>query len=381
MVPKKKVIIVCDKNARTSFGRLTLDLERTLYADFDVSILWLKTPRYFPDDAKTLPEERGTKSDSIWAKSLHAGFFKFREPVAKYLKNQDPTIVFFIRPELGFLVPVAKKACPQAKTVVLIHDTFAETLYPFSLKFQLISRFYAKPTAKADGFVYNSNYSKGEAEKYYKIAGRPNAVVGLPLNSLFYNLQPDRMIYRAKRESFCADLGIRGFRALVLNVSLPESRKNIGTFLKMAEKRPNVAFVRIGKMTSRIRREMDALDLHNVFHFSNLAAPMLREFYRHADLFVMPSFFEGFGLPPLEAIACGTPVVCADTTALKEIFAGVCPLVSPADNVDGYLAVLDEVFSGKYEYDREKVAKLLEKYSLKTVADKLSAFLYSILDR
>ena len=121
--------------------------------------------------------------------------------------------------------------------------------------------------------------------------------------------------------------------------------------------------------------------MDNVFHFSNLAAPMLREFYRHADLFVMPSFFEGFGLPPLEAIACGTPVVCADTTALKEIFAGVCPLVSPADNVDGYLAVLDEVFSGKYEYDREKVAKLLEKYSLKTVADKLSAFLYSILDR
>lgn len=381
MVPKKKVVIVCDKNSRTSFGRLTLDLEHTLFADFDVSILWLKTPKYFPDDDKALPEERGTKSSSIWAKSLHMGFYKFREPFVEYLQKLDPTIVFFIRPELGFLVPVAKKVCPKSKTVVLIHDTFAETLYPFSVKFKLISMFYAKPTAKADGFVYNSRYSKREAEKYYGIAGRPNAVVGLPLNSLFYNLQPDRMIYRAKRESFCADLGIRGFRALVLNVSLPESRKNIGTFLKMAKKRPNVAFVRIGKMTSRIRREMDALDLHNVFHFSNLAAPMLREFYRHADLFVMPSFFEGFGLPPLEAIACGTPVVCADTTALKEIFAGVCPLVSPADNVDGYLAVLDEVFSGKYEYDREKVAKLLEKYSLKTVADKLSAFLYSILDR
>ncbi len=381
MVQKKKIVIVCDKNTRTSFGRLALDLERTLFADFDVLILWIKTPKYFPENNGISPEERGIKSESIWAASLLSGFYKFRAPFAEFLQKSNPTIVFFIRPEIGFLVPVAKRTCPNAKTVVLVHDTFAETLYPFNPKYKLISWLYAAPSAKADGFVYNSNYSKGEAEKYYKIAGRPNAVVGLPLNSLFYNLQPDRMIYRAKRESFCADLGIRGFRALVLNVSLPESRKNIGTFLKMAKKRPNVAFVRIGKMTSRIRREMDALDLHNVFHFSNLAAPMLREFYRHADLFVMPSFFEGFGLPPLEAIACGTPVVCADTTALKEIFAGVCPLVSPADNVDGYLAVLDEVFSGKYEYDREKVAKLLEKYSLKTVADKLSAFLYSILDR
>ena len=381
MIPKKNVVIVCDKNSRTSFGRLALDLERTLFADFDVSILWLKTPKYFPNDDAALPEERGLKSESLWANSLYSGFFKFKAPLAESLKKLNPTIIFFIRPEIGFLVPVAKKACPEAKTVVLIHDTFAETLYPFSLKFKLISQFYAKPTAKADGFVYNSRYSKGEAEKYYGIAGRPNAVTGLPLNALYYHLQTDRMLYRAKRDSFCADLGIRGFRALVLNVSLPEPRKNIGTFLDMAKERSDIAFVRIGKMTRDINYQVEKRELQNVFHFSNLAAPMLREFYRHADLFVMPSFYEGFGLPPLEAIACGTPVVCAGTTALKEIFEGVCPLVTPADNVQGYLDVLDDVLAGRFEYNPQKVADLLEKYSIKTIADKLSVFFYSILDR
>ena len=114
MVQKKKIVIVCDKNTRTSFGRLALDLERTLFADFDVSILWLKTPKYFPENNGISPEERGIKSESIWADSLLSGFYKFRAPFAEFLQKSNPTIVFFIRPEIGFLVPVAKRTCPNA---------------------------------------------------------------------------------------------------------------------------------------------------------------------------------------------------------------------------------------------------------------------------
>jgi glycosyltransferase involved in cell wall biosynthesis len=149
----------------------------------------------------------------------------------------------------------------------------------------------------------------------------------------------------------------------------------------MAKARPDVAFVRIGKVNRQVQMLLEQRHLNNVFHFTSLSVTNLREFYRHADLFVQPSFQEGFGLPPLEAIACGTPVVCAKTTALDEIFSGVCPTVSPATNVQGYLDVLQSVLDGKYEYDAEKVSKLLARYSIKTIADKLSAFFYSILDR
>lgn len=380
MVPKKKVVIVCDKNSRTSFGRLSLDLESTLYADFDVTILWLKTPRYFSEDSGS-PEEFGTKNETIFADSLYTGYYRFRKPFVDFLKRSAPDIVFFIRPELGFLVPVAKRALPSSKTVVLIHDTFAETLYPWSVKYRLVSRFYARPAAKADAFVYNSRYSKGEAEKFYGIAGRPNAVTGLPLNSIYYNLKTDRAIYKAGRKGFREGLGIKGFGAMVLNVSLPEPRKNIKTFFDMAAARPDVAFIRIGKMNRQIQYLIEERHLMNVFHFANLSATTLREFYRNADLFVMPSFYEGFGLPPLEAIACGTPVVCAKTTALAEIFDGICPMVFPATNVRGYLDVLDDVLSGRFEYDEEKVSALMSRYSIKTVADKLNSFFYSILDR
>ena len=55
----------------------------------------------------------------------------------------------------------------------------------------------------------------------------------------------------------------------------------------------------------------------------------LRALYRHAALFVYPSHYEGFGLPPLEAMACGTPVVTTTGGALKEVAGDAARLVTP----------------------------------------------------
>jgi glycosyltransferase involved in cell wall biosynthesis len=54
-------------------------------------------------------------------------------------------------------------------------------------------------------------------------------------------------------------------------------------------------------------------------------------FYRCADLFVYPSFNETFGLPILEAMACGCPVVTSNTTAMPETAGGAALLADPSD--------------------------------------------------
>jgi glycosyltransferase involved in cell wall biosynthesis len=71
----------------------------------------------------------------------------------------------------------------------------------------------------------------------------------------------------------------------------------------------------------------------------------LRALYAGAVLFAFPSRHEGFGLPVLESMAQGTPVVCADIPALREVAGGAARLVPPMD-VDAWVAALGDLLDG-----------------------------------
>ncbi len=66
--------------------------------------------------------------------------------------------------------------------------------------------------------------------------------------------------------------------------------------------------------------------------------------YAAAMAFAFPSLYEGFGLPPLEALACGTPVICANTSSLPEVVGDAALLIDPT-NVEVLAAALDRLWS------------------------------------
>ena len=78
-----------------------------------------------------------------------------------------------------------------------------------------------------------------------------------------------------------------------------------------------------------------------------LSADELLDAYQQADVFALISLYEGFGLPVLEAMACGTPVICSNVSSLPEVVGDSALLVGPRDMnaiVDGLLSLLSDVY-------------------------------------
>jgi glycosyltransferase involved in cell wall biosynthesis len=78
-------------------------------------------------------------------------------------------------------------------------------------------------------------------------------------------------------------------------------------------------------------RLIDELGIAEDVGFVGHVGDDLPLFYNASDLFVFPSCYEGFGFPPLEALACGTPVICSHATSLPEVVGDAALLFDPLD--------------------------------------------------
>jgi len=85
---------------------------------------------------------------------------------------------------------------------------------------------------------------------------------------------------------------------------------------------------------SKIRNLVEQLDLKTSVRFlGEVEEDNLSALYSGADLFVFPSIIEGYGLPVIEAMACGTPVICSKACSLPEVADGAAWMIDP-DNID-----------------------------------------------
>jgi len=149
----------------------------------------------------------------------------------------------------------------------------------------------------------------------------------------------------------------------ILHVGTLEPRKNlprlIAAFAQFkADGRPHsLALVGPkGWMYEQIEAAIESAGLEDSVRLVNFV-PDLAPWYNHADFFVYPSLYEGFGLPPLEAMACGTPVVLSSAGSLSEVAGDAALLVSPSDT-GGLVTAMRTMADNATLRDRFRIAGL-----------------------
>jgi glycosyltransferase involved in cell wall biosynthesis len=155
----------------------------------------------------------------------------------------------------------------------------------------------------------------------------------------------------ANRSNARAALGVSPNRPLLLHVGSEEPRKNVETLLRalplVAARVPEVLLIRVGARSHRASRLIRRLKLERHVHYEHdVSDEGLALWYAAADALVFPSLLEGFGLPLLEALRCGCPVVAANTSSIPEVTGDAAVLVDdpldPAELAAAIARVLED---------------------------------------
>jgi len=216
------------------------------------------------------------------------------------------------------------------KMVVSVHDLI-HLVYPEYLSSKP-AYFYAKfmiATAcrKAKKIITISENTKKDIIKYFHI--EPSKIeITYPAVSDDFNPS------QAKSETMKKKYG-----EYILYVGAIRPHKNILRLLEAfnklkKEKKIKHKLILIGKgkipYIYDVRKKISDFSLANdVLIMEEIEQDKLIDFYCGADLFVFPSLYEGFGLPPLEAMACGCPVVCSNNSSLPEVVGDSALTVNP----------------------------------------------------
>lgn len=139
-------------------------------------------------------------------------------------------------------------------------------------------------------------------------------------------------------------------RPYVVAVGTLEPRKNLPTLLRAFSKikdQVDHQLVLVGPegwLTAELKRTLQELDLGDRLRLTGFVSDEeLGGWYSGADLFAFPSYYEGFGLPTVEAMRCGTPVLASDTSSFPEVVGDAGVLISPREEnlwADTMLALL-----------------------------------------
>ena len=224
--------------------------------------------------------------------------------------------------------------CPQ---VVTIHDMQYKT-YPLDLSFQarIVTDLLVKMSAKrCERVIAVSRFSKDEIVKYTGVSSDKVDVVYEAANQAF-----GEVVSVEKRKAMLAEL-VPVDRPYILSVANTYPHKNIHLLVRafgevMGRIPHNLVLVgnaRLGE--GEVQAELKTIsDKDRVIRLKKLSMQQLVPLYQGCDVFVFPSLYEGFGLPVLEAMMAGVPVLTTNKASIPEVGGDGVKYFNPAEKGD-----------------------------------------------
>ena len=261
-----------------------------------------------------------------------------------------PWVLLRERPDVYHAPHYVLPPAVPCRSVVTIHDCI-HLMFPQYLPSRA-AYVYAKSlmwaaAKRSDRILTVSESSKRDILHYFNVPPDKIVVVYNALDERFGAAPPAEEIARV-RERFQLDHGF------VLYAGNIKPHKNLVRLIEAFEGLRRDGFedlklLIIGDEISKwpaLRRAVHKYKLHKHVRFLGfLTDETLAVLYRLAAVFVFPSLYEGFGLPPLEAMASGTPVVTSNVSSLPEVAGDAAVLVDPYDAIaikEGIKAILTD---------------------------------------
>lgn len=248
------------------------------------------------------------------------------------------------------------------KQVVTIHDAAVFATNQYRTTFRLWYKFlYKSNKFKKNKIVTVSNFSKTELIKYCGFSEDRITVIYEGGNHIL-NIEEDISVIQRN--------GLKnGKFALVVSSFSPN--KNFNNVLKAMEliEDCDIDFVICGGANPKVFSGLTLTTNKRMKYLGYVSDSELKTLYSNAGCFIFTSFYEGFGLPPLEAITCGCPIVLSDRSSLPELFSGCAEFCDPNNIEDIAIKVKSALNNSKNQHVRAKNIDFSKKYNWRHTAE------------
>ncbi len=260
-------------------------------------------------------------------------------------KNKNPLLI-----NLTNTAPIIYK-----NQITVIHDlAFIHNPGWYTKKAALFFKWLVKRSALSSKHIITvSNFSKKEIEKYLNISSEKISVVPEAVPSCIVDLS--RLDYPNNWGNY------------ILTVSTLEPRKNlvnlIQAFLKLNLNGYKLLIVGAQNKIVFMEPELDRLRLNdNIVFLGYVDDPTLVGLYKNAKLFTYISYYEGFGLPPLEALVCGCPVLASNSSSIPEVCGEYAKYCDPYD-INDIAGKMDNMIFQPSIINDKQIKDLLDRYN------------------